>query len=40
MATAKIAWFGNSKDQLDAVLLEVCDEVQLARTRYDLAVER
>lgn len=40
MATAKTAWFGNSKDRLDAVLLEVCEEVQLARTRYDLAVER
>ena len=40
MATAKIAWFGNSKDQLDAVLLEVCEGLQLARTRHDLAVER
>lgn len=38
MATAKVAWFANSKDQLDVVLLEVCEELQLARTRYDLAV--
>ena len=40
MATAKAVWFDNSRDQLDALLLEVCEELQLARTRYDLAVER
>jgi hypothetical protein len=40
MATAKAIWFDNSRDQLDALLLEVCEELQLARTRYDLAVER
>jgi hypothetical protein len=41
MATAqKAIWFQSSKDQLDAVLLEVCEELQLAPTRYQLAVER
>jgi hypothetical protein len=40
MATAKAIYFDNSRDQLDALLHEVCEELQLARTRYDLAVER
>jgi hypothetical protein len=41
MATAqKVIWFQTSKEQLDAVLLDVCEELQLAPTRYQLAVER
>jgi len=41
MATAqKAIWFQSSREQLDAVLLEVCDEVQLTPTRYELAVDR
>ena len=41
MATAQqVIWFQNSKEQLDAVLLDVCEELQLAPTRYQLAVER
>ena len=41
MATAqKAIWFQTSKEQLDAVLLDVCGELQLAPTRYRLAVER
>jgi hypothetical protein len=41
MATAqKVSWFQASTEQLDAVLLEVCEELQLAPTRYVSAVER
>jgi hypothetical protein len=40
MATAKPAWFENSKDQLNALLFDICEELQLPRTRYDVAVER
>lgn len=40
MATAKAIVFQTSTDQLDALLLEVCEELQLKKTRYDLAVER
>jgi hypothetical protein len=41
MATAqKAIWFQTSKEQLDAVLLDVCQELQLSPTRYQLAVER
>ena len=40
MATAKSVVFQTSTDQLDALLLEVCEELQLKKTRYDLAVER
>lgn len=41
MATAqKAIWFQDSWGQLDALLLEVCEELQLTRPRYQLAVER
>jgi hypothetical protein len=41
MATAeKAIWFQTSTEQLDALLFEVCEELQLAPTRYTLAVER
>jgi hypothetical protein len=41
MATAeKAIWFQSSKEQLDALLLEVCEELQLTTARYRLAVER
>jgi Second Messenger Oligonucleotide or Dinucleotide Synthetase domain len=41
MATArKVIWFENAKEQLDAVLLEVCEELQLSPARYQLANER
>jgi hypothetical protein len=41
MATAQRApWFLTSKEQLDGLLLDVCDELQLSPTRYQLAVER
>ena len=33
-------WFQTTKEQLDALSLDVCDELQLAPTRYKLAVER
>lgn len=40
MATAKAAFFETSRDQLDSLLFDICEELQLPRTRYDLAVER
>lgn len=41
MATAqKAIWFRDSRGQLDALLLEVCEELQLTPARYQLAVER
>src|SRR5579859_4368689 len=41
MATAqKAIWFETAKDQLDGLLLEVCEELQLSPTRYELAVQR
>ena len=41
MATAeKAIWFQTGTEQLDALSLEVCEELQLAPTRYALAVER
>lgn len=41
MATAqKAIWFQNSREQLDVVLLDVCEEVQLTPTRHELAVDR
>src|SRR5260370_16167090 len=41
MATAqKAIWFQTSKEQLDGLLLEVCEELQLSRARYDLAAQR
>jgi hypothetical protein len=41
MASAqKAIWFQTSKEQLDALLLEACEELQLTPTRYTLAVER
>jgi hypothetical protein len=41
MATVqKAIWFQSSREQLDAVLLEVCDGLQLAPTRYESAVDR
>lgn len=41
MATAeKAIWFQTSTEELDALLFEVCEELQLAPTRYTLAVER
>jgi hypothetical protein len=40
MATAKSIVFQTSTDQLDALLLELCEELQLNKTRYDLAVDR
>src|SRR5947207_2930889 len=38
--TQKAIWFQTSKEQLDALLLEVCEELQLTTARYRLAVER
>src|SRR6266513_644841 len=41
MATAeKPIWFQSSREQLDALLLEVCDGLQLRPSRHELAVER
>jgi hypothetical protein len=40
MATAKSIVFQNSTDQLDGLLLELCEELQLKKTRYDLAADR
>src|SRR5580700_3622593 len=41
MATAqKAIGFQTSQEQLDAVLFEVCEELQLTPARYQLAVER
>jgi hypothetical protein len=41
MATAeKAIWFQTSTEELDALLLGVCEELQLAPTRFTLAVER
>jgi hypothetical protein len=41
MATAqKAIWFQTSKEQLDAVWLDVCEELKLVPTRHQLAVER
>jgi hypothetical protein len=41
MATAqKAIWFQTSQEQLDAVLFEVCEELQLTPARYQMAVER
>src|SRR5260370_1119885 len=41
MATAeKAIWFQSSREQLDALLLEVCDGLQLRPSRHELAVER
>jgi hypothetical protein len=41
MATAeKAIWFQTSTEQLDALLLDVCEELQLTAARYALAVER
>ena len=41
MATAeKAIWFQTSTEELNALLLEVCEELQLVPTRYTLAVER
>lgn len=40
MATTKPVWFESCRDQLDALLFDICEELQLARTRYDVAVER
>jgi hypothetical protein len=35
MATTQRAiWFQTSKEQLDALLLEVCEELQLTTARY------
>jgi len=36
----KAIWFQDSKSQLDNLLSEVCEELQLSPTRYELAVER
>lgn len=39
MATAqKAIWFQTGQEQLDAVLLEVCEELQLTRARHQLGV--
>ena len=41
MATVeKAIWYQSSKEQLDGLLLEVCEELQLSRARYDLAAQR
>src|SRR5437588_12074471 len=41
MATAEKAfWCQGSREQLDALLLEVCDGLQLRPSRHELAVER
>src|SRR5260370_40875099 len=41
MATAeKAIWFQSSWEQLDALLLEVCEGLQLRLSRHELAVER
>lgn len=41
MATVERAvWFQDSRTQLDAVLMELCKEVQLSPARYQLAVQR
>jgi hypothetical protein len=41
MATAERAlWFQDSTDQLDNILIDVCEELQLSPTRYQLAVQR
>src|SRR5438445_13854526 len=41
MATAeKPIWFQSSREQLDALLLEVCDRLQLRPSRHELAVQR
>src|SRR5215813_14044375 len=40
MATVRPIVFRNSTEQLDAMLLEICEEFQLSKSRYDLAVER
>jgi hypothetical protein len=40
MATDKSIVFQTSTDQLDALLLELCEELQLKKTRYNLAVDR
>src|SRR2546429_3107471 len=41
MATAeKPIWFQSSRERLDALLLEVCDGLQLRPSRHELAVER
>ncbi len=41
MATAeKAAWFQDSKGEIDSLLIEVCEELQLSPTRYQLAVQR
>src|SRR6266576_1730373 len=41
MATAeKAIWFQSSREQLDALLMEVCEGLQLSLSRHGLAVER
>ncbi len=41
MATAeKAIWFQSSREQLDALLMEVCEGLQLSLSRHELAVER
>jgi hypothetical protein len=39
-SSQKAIWFQTSREQLDTLLLDVCEELQLAPTRYQLAVER
>jgi hypothetical protein len=40
MATVRPVVFQSSTEQLDALLLEICEELQLSKSQYDLAVER